>query len=133
MSYKVDYCTHLLCFEILQVESPDFGGLVNAASLSFWNCEVILAHCSMGRESDDGDEGSAAHLSSIEVGGADELFGKTFNFLVLGPKTGDIVKKRYTRQDRFVFGDVFLKLMVVSDVQCDDLVLGGGFVSADVK
>jgi len=44
-----------------------------------------------------------------------------------------LVKARYTRQGRFVFGDEFLDLAVVSDVECDSLVLGGGFVSADVK
>jgi hypothetical protein len=44
-----------------------------------------------------------------------------------------LVEARYTGQGRFVFGDEFLDLVVVRDVDCDNLVLRGGFVSADVK
>jgi hypothetical protein len=79
--YKTDYCTHLLRFEILRVESVDFGRLVNAPALSFRGCEVVSAHCSWRRKSDHGDEESAALLSSSEVGVANEVFSKTFNFL----------------------------------------------------
>lgn len=81
MTHKTDYRTHLLRFEILQVESVDFGGLVNAPSLSFRSCEVVSAHSSWGRKSGHGDEESAALLSSSEVGVADEVFSKTFKFL----------------------------------------------------
>ena len=79
--YKTDCCTHLLRFEILQVESVDFGGLVNAPSLSFRSCEVVSAHSSWGRKSDHGDEESAALLSSSEVGVANEVFSKAFKLL----------------------------------------------------
>jgi hypothetical protein len=76
-----DYCTHLLGFEIFQVESVDFGCLVNGPSLSFRSCEVVSAHCSWGRKSNHGDKEGAALLSSSEVGVANEVFSKTFKFL----------------------------------------------------
>jgi hypothetical protein len=44
-----------------------------------------------------------------------------------------LVEARYTRQGRLVFGDELLDLVVVSDVECDNLVLGSRFISADVK
>ena len=44
-----------------------------------------------------------------------------------------LVEARYTGQGRFVFGDELLDLVVVRDVECDNLVLRGGFVGADVK
>ena len=44
-----------------------------------------------------------------------------------------LVEARYTGQGRFVFGDEFLDLVVVRDVERDNLVLRSGFVGADVK
>ena len=44
-----------------------------------------------------------------------------------------LVEARYARQGRFIFGYKFLDLVVVTNVDCDNLVVGGGFISADVK
>jgi hypothetical protein len=43
------------------------------------------------------------------------------------------VKAGHTLQGRLVFGDEYFNPVVVSDVECDDLVLRSRFVSADVE